>query len=82
MATLITTTATGAETRTENIHHGPRLMIKVADLLSTTAPWLDSHEARRLGLQVARSGYGTTTVHTGTGLRFRIELDPPQELTA
>lgn len=71
--TLITTAPDATETRSTPIAHGPALMLAVARTLREAAPWVDSRQARRLGLVVARSGVGVTSVEPVTGYRFRIE---------
>lgn len=79
MYTLITTAPDGTETRSTPTALGPALMLAVARTLAERAPWLTGLETRRLGLVVARSGVGVTSVHTATGYRFRIEpLAVPQ----
>lgn len=73
MYTLITITPAGAETRSTPVAHGPALMLAVARTLQEAAPWIDDRQARRLGLIVARSGVGVTSVEGSTGYRFRVE---------
>lgn len=73
MYTLITITPAGAETRSTPVAQGPAVMLAVARSLATAAPWLTDLETRRLGLVVARSAVGVTSVHMATGYRFRIE---------
>lgn len=73
MYTLITTAPDGTETRSTPIAHGPALMLAVARTLAGVAPWLTGPETRRLGMVVARSTLGVTSVHMATGYRFRVE---------
>ena len=54
--------------------HGPRLVIKVAEILRHIDPHLTREERHRIGAQIMRHGQKRTLAHGPTGHTFRVVL--------
>jgi len=70
---LVVTDPKGNTTRNRPVHYGPQAALAVSETLRRVAPWLTRRELVSAGMQVVGASPGTTSVHTATGYRFRIE---------